>query len=211
MGLFISFEGGEGSGKSTQAERLARRLRAHHCQVLLTYEPGGTALGNELRDLLKSNPRVALSAGAELLLFAAARSQLTQEVILPALDQGVCVICDRYMDSTTAYQGYGRGLPLDTVETVNRFATHGLQPDLVFLLDMQPDESLERKRLPRDRIEDEGSSFHKRVRAGYLEMAAREPKRWLVVDAALQPDEVEQRIWSRIEPLLQRQRSNPPS
>ena len=211
MGLFISFEGGEGSGKSTQAERLARRLRAHHCQVLLTYEPGGTALGNELRDLLKSNPRVALSAGAELLLFAAARSQLTQEVILPALDKGVCVICDRYMDSTTAYQGYGRGLPLDTVETVNRFATHGLQPDLVFLLDMQPDESLERKRLPRDRIEDEGSSFHKRVRAGYLEMAAREPKRWLVVDAALQPDEVEQRIWSRIEPLLQRQRSNPPS
>jgi len=211
LGLFISFEGGEGSGKSTQAERLARRLRAHHCQVLLTYEPGGTALGNELRDLLKSNPRVALSAGAELLLFAAARSQLTQEVILPALDQGVCVICDRYMDSTTAYQGYGRGLPLDTVETVNRFATHGLQPDLVFLLDMQPDESLERKRLPRDRIEDEGSSFHKRVRAGYLEMAAREPKRWLVVDAALQPDEVEQRIWSRIEPLLQRQRSNPPS
>jgi len=211
LGLFISFEGGEGSGKSTQAERLARRLRAHHCQVLLTYEPGGTALGNELRDLLKSNPRVALSAGAELLLFAAARSQLTQEVILPALDKGVCVICDRYMDSTTAYQGYGRGLPLDTVETVNRFATHGLQPDLVVLLDMQPDESLERKRLPRDRIEDEGSSFHKRVRAGYLEMAAREPKRWLVVDAALQPDEVEQRIWSRIEPLLQRQRSNPPS
>ena len=202
MRLFISFEGGEGSGKSTQAERLARRLRARDCQVLLTYEPGGTPLGNELRDLLKSNSRTALSAGAELLLFAAARSQLTQEVILPALDQGVCVICDRYMDSTTAYQGYGRGLPLDTVETINSFATHGLQPDLVVLLDMQPDESLERKRQPLDRIEGEGSSFHKRVRAGYLEMAAREPKRWIVVDATLHPDEVEQRIWSRVQPLL---------
>jgi len=202
LSLFISFEGGEGSGKSTQAERLARRLNALGYSVLKTYEPGGTRLGDELRELLKAHSDIQLAPESELLLFAAARSQLTREVIKPALAKGLIVICDRYLDSTVAYQGYGRKLPLDTVNVVNDFATDGLRPDLVVLLDMQPDESLRRKRQPRDRIEVEDAEFHKRVRAGYRELANGDPQRWLVLNAATLPDEVEQAVWARVESLL---------
>ena len=202
MSLFISFEGGEGSGKSTQAERLAQRLRDCGYEVLKTYEPGGTTLGDELRELLKKHRDVQLAPESELLLFAAARSQLTREVIRPALQKGTVVICDRYMDSTTAYQGYGRLLPLETVETINEVATGGLRPDLVVFLDMPPDESIKRKRQPRDRIEIENASFHQRVRDGYHELARRDHQRWLVINAATLPDQVEQEVWARVEPLL---------
>jgi len=202
VSLFISFEGGEGSGKSTQAERLAQRLRDCGYEVLKTYEPGGTTLGDELRELLKKHRDVQLAPESELLLFAAARSQLTREVIRPALQKGTVVICDRYMDSTTAYQGYGRLLPPETVEAINQVATGGLRPDLVVFLDMPPDESIKRKRQPRDRIEIENASFHQRVRDGYHELARRDHQRWLVINAATLPDQVEQEVWARVEPLL---------
>ena len=202
MSLFISFEGGEGSGKSTQAERLAQRLRDCGYEVLKTYEPGGTTLGDELRELLKKHRDVQLAPESELLLFAAARSQLTREVIRPALQKGTVVICDRYMDSTTAYQGYGRLLPPETVEAINQVATGGLRPDLVVFLDMPPDESIKRKRQPRDRIEIENASFHQRVRDGYHELARRDHQRWLVINAAILPDQVEREVWARVEPLL---------
>lgn len=202
MSLFISFEGGEGSGKSTQAERLAQRLRDCGYEVLKTYEPGGTTLGDELRELLKKHRDVQLAPESELLLFAAARSQLTREVIRPALQKETVVICDRYMDSTTAYQGYGRLLPLETVEAINEVATGGLRPDLVVFLDMPPDESIKRKRQPRDRIEIENTAFHRRVRDGYHELARRDHQRWLVINAAILPDQVEQDVWARVEPLL---------
>jgi dTMP kinase len=211
VSLFITFEGGEGSGKSTQAERLAQRLRDHGYAVLKTYEPGGTTLGDELRELLKKHRHVQLAPESELLLFAAARSQLTREAIRPALQKGTVVICDRYMDSTTAYQGYGRQLPFETVEAINEVATDGLRPDLVVLLDMRPDESLKRKRQPRDRIEIENAAFHRRVRDGYRELARRDPQRWLVLDAATLPDEVEQEVWARVKPLLPEPPRNRPS
>jgi dTMP kinase len=211
VSLFISFEGGEGSGKSTQVERLAQRLRARGHTVLQTYEPGGTTLGDELRRLLKAHRDIQLAPESELLLFAAARSQLTRETIRPALDKGTVVICDRYMDSTTAYQGYGRQLPLGTIDAVNEVATGGLRPDLVVLLDMQPDESLRRKGLPRDRIEVENAAFHQRVRDGYHKLAGNDPQRWLVIDAATLPDEVERAVWARVEPLLPQVPSDQPS
>jgi dTMP kinase len=168
MGLFISFEGGEGCGKSTQARHLAAALEQRGYDVVLTYEPGGTPLGEELRRCLKRSREGGLTAEAELLLFGAARSQLTKTVILPSLMRGSVVVCDRYSDSTTAYQGYGRMLPMPTVASVNRLADGGLRPNLVILLDMDPTKALERKRRWRDRFEGESSEFHERVRGGYL-------------------------------------------
>jgi dTMP kinase len=203
MGLFISFEGGEGCGKSTQARHLAAALEQRGYDVVLTYEPGGTPLGEELRRCLKRSREGGLTAEAELLLFGAARSQLTKTVILPSLMRGSVVVCDRYSDSTTAYQGYGRMLPMPTVASVNRLADGGLRPNLVILLDMDPTKALERKRRWRDRFEGESSEFHERVRGGYLELAAAEPDRWLVVDAACAPVATSQRIWSRVAQVLE--------
>lgn len=203
MGLFISFEGGEGCGKSTQARHLAAALEQRGYDVVLTYEPGGTPLGEELRRCLKRSREGGITAEAELLLFAAARSQLTRTVILPALTRGSIVVCDRYSDSTTAYQGHGRMLPLSTVASVNRLADDGLRPNLVILLDMDPTRALERKRRWRDRFEGESSEFHERVRSGYLEMAAAEPDRWLVVDASGAPVTTSQRIWTRVAEMLE--------
>jgi dTMP kinase len=203
MGLFISFEGGEGCGKSTQARHLVAALEQRGYEVVLTYEPGGTPLGEELRRSLKRSREGGLTAEAELLLFGAARSQLTRTVILPALMRGSVVVCDRYSDSTTAYQGYGRMLPMPTVESVNRLADGGLRPDLVILLDMDPTRALERKRRWRDRFEGESSEFHERVRRGYLEMAAADPNRWLVIDATGSPAATSQLIWTRVSQVLE--------
>ncbi len=152
--------------------------------MALTYEPGGTPLGEELRRCLKRVRDGGFAAEAELLLFGAARSQLTSTFILPALRRGDIVVCDRYADSTVAYQGYGRQLPLDDVNMVNRIATGGLRPDLIVLLDMDPTRALLRKKEARDRFEHETPQFHERVRTGYLELARGEPTRWLVLDAA---------------------------
>ena len=201
-GLLITLEGGDGAGKSTQARRLRNRLaRAGH-SVRLVAEPGGTVLGQRLRRLLKFS-RQEITPQAELLLFLASRAQLTQEVILPALAQGAIVICDRYADSTAAYQGYGRGLDLENIHRLNASATQRLRPSLTVLLDVHPEEGLQR-RAPeaRDRMERDVAGFHARVREGYRELARNEPDRWLVVDAGLPRAEVARRVWERVEALL---------
>ena len=201
-GLLITFEGGDGAGKSTQARRLRGRLaRAGHC-VRLVAEPGGTVLGKRLRRLLKFS-RHEITPEAELLLFLASRAQLTQEIILPSLAQGAIVVCDRYADSTAAYQGYGRGLDLERIHRLNAGATQGLRPHLTVLMDVPPEEALQR-RAPEalDRMERGAAEFHVRVRQGYHEMARNEPGRWLVVDARLPKAEVARTIWERVSSLL---------
>ena len=196
-GRFITFEGGEGCGKSTQVVRLAAALEERGLKVLLTREPGGTRLSELIRTLLKDEAEDPPVDRAELLLFLAARAQLVRNVIAPALEAGTWVISDRFSDSTVAYQGYGRGLPVDFVRAANDFACEGLRPDLTFLLDLDP-ETAERRMRGReaatntsaDRIERAGSGFHARLRKGFLELAAADAPRFSVVDASKSPDEV---------------------
>jgi len=199
--LFITLEGGEGCGKSTQAEALYRRLRGKNLPVMLLHEPGGTALGEEIGKRLKGK-RENITPQAELLLFAASRAQLVAEVIQPALKEGKIVICDRFSHSTTAYQGYGRRLNLAAVKTINRLAAQKVTPDLIILLDLSPEEGLARRGKQLDRLESEALSFHRRVRKGYRQMAAEEPDRWLVIDAALPQGKISQIIGKRVKELL---------
>ena len=202
MSLFITFEGGEGSGKSTQARALYRRLSKQGLPAVLTHEPGGTPLGNNMRRWLKWAKEI--HSLTEFLLSASSRAQLVAEVIGPALEKGAIVICDRYADSTTAYQGYGRGLDLGLIEAINNAATGGLCPNLVVLLDTEAEKGLQRKRSKKDRFEREEHSFHQRVREGYLKMARDDPQRWLVVDATLPRAKVERIIWEMVSQLLSR-------
>ncbi len=207
MSPFITFEGGEGSGKSTQARALYRRLLSMGIPAVLTHEPGGTPLGHEIRRWLKGTggkgkgESEKVDPPTELLLFNASRAQLVSQVIRPALKGGTVVICDRFANSTIAYQGYGRGFPLDLIEAANNIATQGLKPDLIVLLDLPVEQGLSRKKL-RDRFEREELGFHQRVRQGYLEMAKKDPQRWLVIDGSLPKKETERLIWERVEPLL---------
>ena len=202
MGLFITFEGGEGCGKSTQSRLLLKKLEQRNIPVVLTHEPGGTALGNEVRKALKRRRGSFISPQAELFLFAASRVQLVAELIRPALEEGKVVICDRFTYSTLVYQGYGRGLDLTAIEMVNNMATGNLNPDLIILLDISPEQGLARKRSLKDRFELEDLSFHRRVREGYLKMAAAEPDRWLVIDASLPKGKIAEIIWDRVSQLL---------
>ncbi len=194
-GVFVTFEGGEGSGKSTQLERFVERMTNAGYEVLFLREPGGTRVGEVVRDALLDPAHVEMDARAELLLYEASRAQLVAERIKPALARGVVVVCDRHYDSSTAYQGYGRGLPLPEVEALNRFATGGLVPNLTIVLDLDPAYGLERAtRLGADRLEAEEIDFHARLREGYLAIAAAEPERVVVVDAHGTVDEVAERI-----------------
>jgi dTMP kinase len=202
LGLFITFEGGEGCGKSTQSELLLKKFEQQNIPAVLTHEPGGTALGNELRKALKKKRGSFISPQAELFLVAASRAQLVAEVIRPALEEGKVVICDRFTYSTMVYQGYGRGLQLSFVETVNSIATQNLKSDLTILLDISPEQGLARKRSLRDRFELEDLSFHRRVREGYLRMVAAESERWLVIDASLPRVKIAEIIWDRVSKLL---------
>ena len=203
MSLFITFEGGEGSGKSVQAKELHRRLKKSAVPVVLTHEPGGTPLGRKLGRWLKWAQGTDISPLVELLLFNACRAQSVAEVIKPNLDKGKLVISDRYADSTTAYQGYGRGLDMKTVKATNNTATQGLKPDLIILLDMPVEDGLARKKgIEKDRFEQEALAFHRRVRRGYLKLAAEEPRRWLVVDAKQPKEKISQIIWQRVSKLL---------
>ncbi len=207
QGLFITLEGGEGSGKASQAQALKALLEGTGRTVTITREPAGCPLGRRLRELL-AEPSLELDPRSELFLFVAARAQHVAEVIRPALEHDDIVICDRFADSTTAYQGYGRGLSLEDVRLANRIATQGLVPDLTVLLHVPVEAGLARKRgedVP-DRIGQEGAEFHERVRQGYLALAGEEPQRFLVVDGTLAAEEITQTIWRRLEPLLQESR-----
>jgi dTMP kinase len=206
LALFITFEGGEGCGKSTQARALYRRVSASSVPVILTREPGGTPFGEQARRSLKRISSSPFSPLAELFLVAASRVQLVEEVIRPSLEVNTMVICDRYTDSTLAYQGYGRGIDLDTIQAINDTATRGLSSDLVILLDIPVEVGLARKGSSRqDRFEREGLAFHQRVREGYLKMAGADPGRWLVIDGALPKREIQSRIWERVDIMLRRE------
>ncbi|GAH67457.1 unnamed protein product, partial [marine sediment metagenome] len=204
MALFITFEGGEGCGKSVQAKALYRRLSKSAIPALLTHEPGGTPLGKKLARWLKWTEGTDISPVTELLLFNVSRAQLIDEVIHPSLARGEIVICDRYTDSTTAYQGYGRGLDLGTVTAINNAASQGLKPDLTVLLDIPAEAGLARKQEKQDRFEQEELAFHLRVREGYLKLAASDPERWLVVDATQSKAKISEIIWQRVSQLLPR-------
>ncbi len=204
--LFITFEGGEGSGKSLQARSLYRKLCRLSIAAILVHEPGSTPLGEKLSRLLKRSRNTTISPLSELLLFNASRAQLVSEVILPSLKSGKIVVCDRYTDSTLAYQGYGRGLKLKTVHATNDIATGGLTPDLTVLLDMPVGEGLARKRgSDADRFESEELVFHERVRQGYLTMARKEPRRFFVVDGQQDKWTISQVVWKRVSDLLNTQ------
>ena len=207
-GKFITFEGGEGCGKSTQVKRLEAFLRGEGYEVLLTREPGGTRLAELVRSLLKDEYEDPPCDRSELLLFLAARAQLVRNVIRPALERGVWVVSDRFSDSTFAYQGYGRGLPLEFLKVANDFACEGLQSDLTILLDVPPEVACERMRrreaatnTAADRIELAGDAFHARLREGFHSLAAANPERIAVVDASGSPDEVWSEVCSQLKRL----------
>ncbi|MBE2231855.1 MAG: dTMP kinase [Anaerolinea sp.] len=203
--MFITFEGPEGSGKSSQIALLADWLRPMKQDVLLTREPGGTAIGDRVRAILLDPACTEMEDAAEVLLYSAARAQHVGQVIRPHLARGGVVLCDRYADSTLAYQGYGRGLDLATLAVITAFATGGLRPDLVVFLDIDVAAGLRRKQLHADedasqwnRFERETLAYHQRVRAGYLQMAAAEPGRWLLVDAAQSVEKVQAAVRQRV-------------
>jgi len=203
MGLFITLEGVEGCGKSTQSRLLKERLDALACPVLLTHEPGVTPLGEEITRLLKWADNVPVSPEAELLLFNAARAQLVTDIVQPALAEGTVVICDRYADSTTAYQGYGRQLDMGMVDRANDIGTLGLFPDRTFLLDIPVEEGMRRKKNDKaDRFEAESIEFHRRVREGFLELAADDPERWVIIDASLPQSDIFEIMWRNVSDLL---------
>jgi dTMP kinase len=204
MSVFITFEGCEGCGKSTQSRSLHRKLTRLSLPSLLVHEPGGTRLGERVAYLLKWASNVPVSPMAELLLFNASRANLVDQVIRPSLARGDIVLCDRFTDSTIAYQGYGRALDLATVRWACDAAIRGLKPSLTVLLDVPVEEGLRRKATRRghDRFERTDISFHHRVRLGYLTLAAAEPGRWLVVDGTLPKDSIKKIIWQRVSKLL---------
>ncbi len=224
MPLFVSFEGGEGTGKSTQAQLLHDRLWEAGERATLVREPGSTPLGEHLRSYLKSSQ--PLTGKAELLLFAAARAELVNQRIESSLADGFHVIADRFEASTIAYQGYGRKVDLDVIGYLNLFATGGCAPDVTFLLDLEPAEGLRRvgipqlaldldgqEPMPREdiagerRFEDEALGFHRRVRRGFLALAKKSPGRWTIIDAVESPERIAEKVWAtvaaRLDPAAQ--------
>lgn len=192
--MFITLEGPDGSGKSLQIGELADFLRARGYQVLTTREPGGTSIGDQIREVIMRMDNKSMNPRTEILLFCAARAQIVAEVIRPNLEKGVVVISDRYADSTLAYQGYGHGLDLTSLRQILSFATGGLVPDLTLLLDIDVEQGLARRHTGGgewNRLDDYELAFHKRVRQGYLELAASEPNRWKVINASATPSQVQ--------------------
>ncbi|HLS28210.1 MAG TPA: dTMP kinase [Opitutales bacterium] len=208
-GLLISFEGSEGSGKSTQIALLMKRIEATGRDVVVTREPGGTEIGEEIRHLLKhSTAGKGMTPAAELLLFSASRAQLVHEVMIPSLEEGKIILCDRFLDSTTVYQGMARKISRDPVNAINHFAAGDLVPDLTIVLDVPAETGLSRIRhrasdLP-DRMEQENVAFYRKVREGYLVLAKSFPERFIVIDGTPPIEEVAEKIWNAISPLLNR-------
>lgn len=201
-GLFLTLEGPEGGGKTTQLARLQARLEAEGIATVRTREPGGDAVGEKVRELLLSTE---MTSEAEFLLFAAARAQNVAQVVRPALEAGNVVLCDRFTDSSLAYQGVARGLPLETIRAVNDFATGGLRPDRTFLLDLPAELGLARRHASEtNRLDHESLGFHTKVRDGFLSAASREPERVFVLDASQSPDAVAEDLWAAVAPLLNR-------
>jgi len=195
-GYFISFEGGEGAGKTTQVELLAERLKKEGLEVVVCREPGGTEIGEQIRQVVLSIKNKGMDTNAELLLFMAARAQLFGEVVRPALDRGAIVLADRGRDSSVVYQGMVRGLGEEWVEKLNDFAMKNVKPDLTFLLDV-PVEIGHKRYLDVNRFENEEREFHEKVRQGYKQLAKKEPGRWVVIDASRTAAEVEEEVWER--------------
>lgn len=209
MGTFITFEGPEGSGKTTQIKLLAESLEKAGQNILLTREPGGTIIGDAIRSILLDLKRAEMKAKTESFLFNAARAQLVEQVIRPALDEEKIVLCDRYADSTLAYQGYGRKQDLAELRMLCSSATGGLLPDLTIYLDVNEEEGLKRKAdgdtEEWNRMEAQSLDFHRAVRSGFLTLAAEESDRWLVVDASRHVEAVQADIWQRVTALLFRE------
>ena len=205
--MFITLEGPEGSGKSMQICEIAEFLRGHGKQVLTTREPGGTFIGDQIREVIMRMDNTMMSPRAEILLFCAARAQIVEEVIRPNLQKGLVVISDRYADSTLAYQGYGHGLDLETLKLILHFATGGLKPDLTLLLDVDVEEGLNRRRIGGgewNRLDAQQLAFHQRVRQGYLKMAEEEPMRWRVINARQKPPQVQADIQSVLKEIIKK-------
>lgn len=199
--MFITFEGPDGSGKSTQIVLLAERLRAAGHDVLQTREPGGTAIGEQIRHVLHDLANTAMQPRAELLLYSAARAQLVGQVIKPHLERGGLVLSDRYFDSSLAYQGYGHGLDLDLLRSIQAFATGGLKPDLTLFFDIEAEAGLGRRRegaAEWNRLDAYALEFHNRVRAGYRALAAAEPNRWARLDAAQPIVDLQTQVWGLV-------------
>ena len=202
---FITFEGIEGSGKTTQIKRLLAWLQTRTDNVLLTREPGGTEIGEQIRAILLNPDNTDMTPESEILLFSAARAQIVRQVIRPHLDEGWIVICDRFADSTLAYQGYGHGLPLDDLRSITDFATGGLWPDLTIYLDLDVEAGLRRKSATPEewnRMEAKALAFHKRVRQGYLELAHIFSDRYLIIDADQPEDVIQKEIQARIMAII---------
>ena len=200
--MFITFEGTEGSGKSFQARLLVERLRAHGLNVVATHEPGGTPLGDQLRELVLLRDDLDVSSRAEALIMNASRAQLVDDIIRPALNRGDVVVCDRFADSTLVYQGSGRGLDIGDLSSVISFATAGLRPDMTILLDLPVEIGLARKHPPDgegwNRFEAEALAFHSRVRDGYRALANREPARWRCLDGLPSAEKIADEIWGLV-------------
>ena len=196
MSFFISIEGPDGSGKSTQARLLADHLKDQRHDVLFTREPGGTEIGDQIRHVLMALDNKRMSPETEFLLFSASRAQLVRAVIQPHLARGGVVVCDRFYDSSLAYQGYGHQLDLDQLRSVTQFVTGGLVPDLTLLLDLPSEEGLNRRKEAGlwNRLDDYDLAFHERVREGYRRLAQADPMRWVVIDATRSQDEIQQDV-----------------
>jgi dTMP kinase len=206
-GYFITLEGPDGSGKTTQARLLAEWLREQKYEVILTREPGGTDIGDQIRAVLHDPHNTAMDARAEILLYSASRAQHVSQLIRPALAAGKIVISDRYAASTLAYQGHGRELDLETLRTITNFATGGLAPDLTLYLDIAPRVGLQRRQRSGgewNRMDAETLGFHQRARDGYLQLARMEPARWLIIDADRPVEEVQTEVRSLVQARLKR-------